>query len=173
MSYVRMGMPIQELAFLGRWKSAVVLTYAEEALQTHPANARLTEDKQMVKAARPKAKYQPRTEKLHTQPLVASRTTSLWVAANGYKAITRVWHKVAAAGWNLPMHKWTTACGWCFTEKSANVSLTYTLPLSTKKCKKCGDARMACDKVSGGRSLAGLICQDMTKTFGAQPLELD
>ena len=27
------GLPIQELAFLGRWKSNVVLTYAEEALQ--------------------------------------------------------------------------------------------------------------------------------------------
>lgn len=30
---VRAGLPIQELAFLGRWKSNVALTYAEEALQ--------------------------------------------------------------------------------------------------------------------------------------------
>ena len=29
MFYVRRGLPIQELAFLGRWKSSVVLTYAE------------------------------------------------------------------------------------------------------------------------------------------------
>ena len=33
MFYVRRGLPIQELAFLGRWKSSVVLQYDEEALQ--------------------------------------------------------------------------------------------------------------------------------------------
>eukprot|EP00435_Cladocopium_sp_Y103_P013305 s3307_g3.t1 len=36
MYYVRRGLAIQELAFLGRWKSSVVLTYAEEALQETP-----------------------------------------------------------------------------------------------------------------------------------------
>ena len=41
MAYVRMGLPIQELAFLGRWKSNVVFTYAEQALQTTPANETL------------------------------------------------------------------------------------------------------------------------------------
>ena len=33
MHYVRCGLQIQELAFLGRWKSSVVLNYAEEAPQ--------------------------------------------------------------------------------------------------------------------------------------------
>ena len=41
MFYVRQGLPIQELVFLGRWKSSVVLQYAEETLQEksggHPA----------------------------------------------------------------------------------------------------------------------------------------
>ena len=41
MMYVRAGLPLQEIAFLGRWKSNVVLTYAEEALEEVPANARL------------------------------------------------------------------------------------------------------------------------------------
>ena len=41
MMYVRAGLPIQEVAFLGRWKSNVVLTYAEEALEEVPANQRL------------------------------------------------------------------------------------------------------------------------------------
>ena len=36
MFYVRRGMAIQELAFLGRWRSSVVLNYAEEALQEKP-----------------------------------------------------------------------------------------------------------------------------------------
>ena len=38
MEHIRQGLQIQELAFLGRWKSAVVLTYANDALQDMPAN---------------------------------------------------------------------------------------------------------------------------------------
>ena len=36
MMYVREALPLQEVAFLGRWKSNVVLTYAEEALERCP-----------------------------------------------------------------------------------------------------------------------------------------
>ena len=39
--YVRAGMRIQDLAFLGRWKSDV-LQYAEEALEEMPVNSRTT-----------------------------------------------------------------------------------------------------------------------------------
>ena len=41
MIYVRAGLPLQEVAFLGRWKSNTVLIYAEEALEEIPANQRL------------------------------------------------------------------------------------------------------------------------------------
>ena len=41
MMYVRAGLPLQEMAFLGRWKSNVVLTYAEEALEEVPASRRM------------------------------------------------------------------------------------------------------------------------------------
>ena len=47
MNYVRLGMPIQELAFLGRWKSSVVLSYAEDALQPEPANKSICTSKSM------------------------------------------------------------------------------------------------------------------------------
>lgn len=40
MMYVREFLPRQEVAFLGRWKSNVVLIYAEEALEEMPANHR-------------------------------------------------------------------------------------------------------------------------------------
>ena len=40
MAYVRKGMGIHDLAYLG-WKSSVVLTYAEQALETTPANRNL------------------------------------------------------------------------------------------------------------------------------------
>ena len=43
MMYVRAGLPIQEVAFLGRWKSNVVLNYAEEALEEVPANQRIVQ----------------------------------------------------------------------------------------------------------------------------------
>ena len=38
MAYTRRGMTLQDLAYLGRWKSGVVLAYAEEALESVPAN---------------------------------------------------------------------------------------------------------------------------------------
>ena len=41
MMYVRAGLPLQEVAFLGRWKSNIVLTYAEEALEEVLANQRI------------------------------------------------------------------------------------------------------------------------------------
>ena len=43
MRYVRAGLQIQELAFLGRWRSAAVLRYAEEALREMPTNVRLAQ----------------------------------------------------------------------------------------------------------------------------------
>ena len=60
MMYVRSGLPIQELAFLGRWKSAVVLAYAEEALEDVPANrSLLNKEKQLevLKAPGTPAKF--------------------------------------------------------------------------------------------------------------------
>ena len=39
--YVRKGLPLQALSFLGRWKSGVVLNYAEEALQEVPIETHL------------------------------------------------------------------------------------------------------------------------------------
>ena len=173
MKYVRLGMPIQELAFLGRWKSAVVLTYAEEALQTHPANEGISEKTPRVRAAKPKAKSKSGMASEGNPQLVTRKPSTMWVAANGYRSRERVWHRVAAAGWNIPMHKWMTACGWNFTERSANVSLAHSLPLLTKKCKKCGEARSACDDVKEGRNLAGLMCQEMTSSLTDQSIVLD
>ena len=42
MEHVRQGLHINELASLGRWRSAVVLTYANDALQEVPANKMTT-----------------------------------------------------------------------------------------------------------------------------------
>ena len=45
MQHVRQGLQLHELAFLGRWKSAVVLTYANDALQEVPTNKILVLDR--------------------------------------------------------------------------------------------------------------------------------
>ena len=47
MFYTRQGMDVQDISFLGQWKSSAVFRYMEEALQERPMNARLkdmTED---------------------------------------------------------------------------------------------------------------------------------
>lgn len=38
LSYIREGWSISQVAYLGRWKSSVILQYAEEALASMPAN---------------------------------------------------------------------------------------------------------------------------------------
>ena len=38
LGYIRAGWTITQTAYLGRWKSSSILTYAEEALETMPAN---------------------------------------------------------------------------------------------------------------------------------------
>ena len=85
MAYVRVGLPIQELAFLGRWKSSVVLRYAEDALQDVPANEKC----KVQPFSKPKkpAKIN-QTETKHKEPEGADKTTSnvaFWVASNNYK----------------------------------------------------------------------------------------
>jgi hypothetical protein len=41
MYYTRKGMDVQDISFLGRWRSSAVFRYMEEALQERPMNARL------------------------------------------------------------------------------------------------------------------------------------
>lgn len=43
MFYTRKGMDIQDISFLGRWRSSAVFRYMEEAMQEHPMNARVVE----------------------------------------------------------------------------------------------------------------------------------
>ena len=52
MFFVRSGLPIQELAVLGRWRSSVVLQYAEEALQEKAVSIPMFENQNMGKILR-------------------------------------------------------------------------------------------------------------------------
>ena len=155
-------MPIQELAFLGRWRSSVVLTYAEDALQSEPANKNL----RVNEPATAKRQLKSRGEEMDTnqttpsgppqgtasmeeetvKPLevqkkcevvVSELPKKLWVASTAYNSRERVWHQVEDAGWDVPIENWTSICGWPFSRNSSKVMLNSQLTFSQRKCKRC------------------------------------
>jgi len=79
MYYVRAGLPIQELAFLGRWKSNVVLQDADEALQD---KAVVVPDLQKDGAA--EGKSEPKTQR-EPEPFVGqvARTAPIPAISTG------------------------------------------------------------------------------------------
>eukprot|EP00435_Cladocopium_sp_Y103_P070826 s648_g36.t1 len=127
MYYVRQGLPIQELAFLGRWKSSVVLVYAEEALQEKPMTLPGTleekpvEDKNKTQKASSKADGGPRQGQKTTLALQQAfgKPKDLWVVTKGRGWKGRPRHLVTKATWNLPVKEWSTACGWSFAANSS------------------------------------------------------
>ena len=151
MAYVRAGMPIQELAFLGRWKSAVVLRYAEDALQEIPANLKCKMDNRMKPAVPVTTKKKP--EKETTSNALGAEDISLWVASNNYKK-NRSWHLVKVASWQLSLEDWSTCCGWNFARCSANVSFLTNLGFNHNKCSKCKEWYSTRDFVKEERTLA-------------------
>ena len=162
-NYVRLGMPIQELAFLGRWKSTVVLTYAEDALQSEPANRNLVagglkNNKKKEKAADPSDNLplvvdtpKDTCEKKPGVELVVTQLPKrLWVASTAYHSQERVWHEVEGASWDVPIETWSSICGWPFSRHSSKVALQSQLTWNQRKCKKClkktrGEAREELD----------------------------
>ena len=181
MGYVRLGMPIQELAFLGRWKSSVVLTYAEDALQSEPANKNLMVNEPPKTKRQPKSQgeeksmnqatpagpplgtpwleaemAEPQVVEKKCDVVVSELPKKLWVASTAYSSRERVWHQVEDAGWDVPIESWTSICGWPFSRNSSKVMLNSQLSLSQRKCKKC--LKRAC---GGAREMgsASLKCE--------------
>lgn len=163
MNYVRLGMPIQELAFLGRWKSSVVLSYAEDALQSEPANKSICTSK----AQKTRSKEQSRGGGAEDTPVrdllkeeagqsvgkelvVTQLPKKLWVSSTAYSSRERVWHEVEGASWDVPTETWTSVCGWPFSRNSAKVALQSQLSLTQRKCKKC--QRKTCGEAIEGES---------------------
>jgi len=160
MYYVRAGLPIQELAFLGRWKSNVVLQYAEEALQEkailvpsfHGSEPGDSEDKmkdlpdpsQVMNMAAPATPALtamiPRPAQNETIPGLLNSLKSprdLWVVTKGRGWKNRPRHLVTMATWNLAMSCWTTACGWNFAVKSSDFYFVSGSVSDKLKCNKC------------------------------------
>ena len=168
MYYVRAGLPIQELAFLGRWKSNVVLTYAEEALQekaveipTFSEPSRSIEvDKVMDVDTTPKEPMPtvaPSTPALTAMPLepppqqqapeglfqALQPPRDLWVVTKGRGWRGRPRHLVTKASWNVAMSSWATACGWNFAVRSSDFYFVSNKVSDKLKCAKCETAFMS------------------------------
>ena len=149
MMYVRAGLPLQEVAFLGRWKSSIMLVYTEDALEEVPANQWLLPGVATAGAknfASWKARRTPRpsgselgcdipvpltlpsTFAAATTPSrapvdVEEQDSATAVSSAGKRKVKDLWvysirdnrdnptlHLLAAAGWDVPMSSWKTAC---------------------------------------------------------------
>ena len=151
MFYVRAGLPIQELAFLGRWRSSVVLQYAEEALQEKAVNIPRLENQHEKKSHRPPQGEVNETPLLQVdKPMkdsgenhfegiaqAFSNPHDLWVVTKGRGWRGRPMHRVIKATWSLPIREWTTSCGWQFAAQSTEFYFLSGKQGDKVKCNKC------------------------------------
>ena len=166
MMYARSGLPVQEIAMLGRWKSACVFRYIEEAVQDIPLNSGKetmsshTAPSDARASTEPKAhRANPAEEKPKTNRIAMNVTPivpeEIWVVST--TRTRRVSHRVRQASWDLRLSLWDTWCGWHFADRNVKVAMTNRLQLNTVKCKKCEAAKSSRDFVKGGISLAQLV----------------
>ena len=167
MRYVRAGLQIQELAFLGRWRSAAVLRYAEEALREMPTNGRLEQPlartsletleklpedpvEKKDQASVPKnTAVKQEDEPLvmeNTEELVGRSEKTLFVKATT-RTPFRPAHLVTMANWRVPMASWTTACGWKFAANPSGFKFVIEVTTDMHKCSKCKIAAEVRDEV--------------------------
>ena len=189
MEHVRRGLQLQELAFLGRWKSAVVLTYANDALQEVPTNRpgpcetpgtsgtstpspwtahRAPGTPMWGMHSAPKTPCYPahvegEVEKEQTDEDIPDQM--LWVSSSEKRQGRRTWHRVTNAGWQISMAKWNTACGWNFTRNPEKVLMSVTLQFNQTRCRKCLEVLKSRDKVKEGKRLAGFITNGAAAWF--------
>ena len=185
MFYTRKGMGIQDISFLGRWRSSAVFRYMEEAMQERPMNARVTgtTEKEIKESVVNHTQSMERwTDKLvggdATQPPTPAPKTpapgtpgpvlipndpedlGLW-ATSWTRSKKKVTHVVLKASWQLDLNEWATACGWHFAQRSVKVSLSKSPPTNSHRCVKCEKIRELRDKVPEGAVLAQLVSGDL------------
>lgn len=151
MFYMRQGLPIQELAFLGRWKSSVVLQYTGEALQekaveilqpTGHSNVsiRTTNVSAETESFLPKEnKSQASPETINERDIshTFDKRKDLWVVTKGRGWKNRPKHRVTKAAWTLPIKSSTTACGGQFANHSSEFYFLTCSQVDKAKCSKC------------------------------------
>ncbi|CAE7395168.1 unnamed protein product [Symbiodinium natans] len=168
MFYVRAGLSIAEVTYLGRWHSDLVFQYGEEAWEGHPMNEgshrpdtkKSASDKQLlpqpkVKPALIAAACEPHTaeESAPAQTVLVEELQTekpKWVRATGRSKVVHLLGKHAGNS----SASWKTKCGWPFA-RACHFTLYLNPPPSVPKCKSC---RMNLEKSRGepdGLRIAG------------------
>ena len=156
LQYIRRGWQVPQVAYLGRWKSNIILQYAEEALETMPV---------MAKFNKPKAIGNVQNE--HNKPSTKGRTSEyerkLKLEIDHLKkaqekldeSISR-WEDISVKNQGLlpptvitkgcvhasrripvasPVSTWHTRCGWPY----GSSSFSFGLDSSAVSCLKCSN----------------------------------
>eukprot|EP00438_Fugacium_kawagutii_P026844 Skav231909 [mRNA] locus=scaffold344:6429:8240:+ [translate_table: standard] len=154
MFYARQGMAVADIGFLGRWRSAAIFRYVEDALSELPLNFRegrgsqgsISENPAKIVEVRTKEKQEPEVKeiKVHNKPLWA-----VSISSRG-----KVAHCLMRAAWGLSIDRWTTVCGWHFARNNVKVELTRSKETQIPVCRKCKALKEGRDKVRGGVQLA-------------------
>ena len=128
MEYTRQGMDVQSVSFLGRWRSAAVFRYIEQALESMPANRTLftTKDPLSWEGAEPMpvGSLTPLSQTVQEDPKASEvplvdtmpehpENAELWAISTG-RTTKGMAHFVTRAAWGLDLNLWSTACGWHF-----------------------------------------------------------
>ena len=165
MMYTRMGIDVQTVAFMGRWKSSAVFRYVEEAMTEMPLNQRAT----LSTEARSNMTSETATKSPEVipdslqPPDVATQAASetpgeskiLWAVSRARDR--EIIHKVKEASWNIQLNEWKTVCGWHFARHNVKVELTRIPPKAAAICAKCNKLGEMRDEVKAAREWAHLI----------------
>ena len=186
MMYARRNWHIQDISFLGRWKSSAVFRYVEQALEDVPVNNRApplqasqgvrqggekvvvvrekpcTETTLKVEATEAKllevnARLDALEKEKESQANLPVEDRSGLLWAVSKGRSGKLRHIVKQASWNLPLQEWSTSCGWKFAKRNVKVELTRKPNHQVKQCGKCQELEELRDKVTGGVGLAQLI----------------
>ena len=125
--YVRKGLPLQALSFLGRWKSGVVLNYAEEALQEVPIEIHLPIQPEEVVVNYEKEEVKEVVTVKDPQELKPK-----WIKRRVAGAVV---HKVGTISVRIPSTAWQTVCGWRFNQ--VEFSIVEDPTKEFRMCAKC------------------------------------
>lgn len=174
MMYARQGLPLFDIAFLGRWKSSAVMRYMNEALEQLPMNVRDKGSQQEADVATGLSSKEDRKEEEIKIVKVIQKETEkktspatemikkpertdqkLWAISRNSRG--RVRHLVACASWGIPLENWSTTCGWHFARHNVKVELTKFKVNGPRECLKCKTIEKERDKVKGGWELAQTV----------------
>lgn len=146
MYYVRSGLPIQELAFLGRWKSSVVLCRGSTARKAnvHPIlgdfknrGGQVEEEKGHGHGSASFVQGNEHKEAIRGVDTAFSKPKDLWVVTKGKGWKQRPRHLVTKAAWSLPVKERSTACGWLFAANATEFYFLSSNQVDKLKCTKC------------------------------------